>query len=61
LASYSLYSDYYWYETGDVICIGNANVLYYCFPKDGRDVVAKTRLATEEIYKIAKQKKNIHK
>ena len=61
LASYSLYSDYYWYETGDVICIGNGNLLYYCFPKDGRDVVAKTRLATEEIYKIAKQKKNINK
>ena len=61
LASYSLYSDYYWYETGDVICIGDAKLLYYCFPKDGRDVVAKTRLATEEIYKIAKQKKNINK
>lgn len=61
LASYSLYSDYYWYETGDVICIGDAKLLYYCFPKDGRDVVAKTRLAAEEIYKIAKQKKNINK
>ena len=57
LASYSLYSDYYWYETGDVICIGDSNVLYYCFPKNCGDIVAKTRLATEEIYKIAKQKK----
>lgn len=48
--SYSLYSDYYWYEIGDVICIGNTDCLYYCFPKKG-DVVAKTRMAVEEIYK----------
>jgi DNA-directed RNA polymerase subunit RPC12/RpoP len=51
LASYGLYSDYYWYEIGDMICIGTKDVLYYCFPKtDG--VVAKTRIAAEEIYKI---------
>lgn len=55
-ASYSLYSDYYWYEIGDMICIGNSEILYYCFPKNCGDVVAKTRLATEEIYKIAKKK-----
>lgn len=61
LASYSLYSDYYWYEVGDVICIGDNKVLYYCFPKDCGDIVAKTRLATEEIYKIAKQNKKIKK
>lgn len=57
LASYSLYSDYYWYETGDIICIGDSSVLYYCFPKNCGDIVAKTRLATEEIYKLEKQKK----
>lgn len=56
-ASYSLYSDYYWYEIGDVICIGDANVLYYCFPKNCGDIVAKTRLATEELFKITKQKR----
>ena len=50
--SYSLYADYYWYEIGDVICIGDSKVLYYCFPKDKGDIVAKTRLATEEMYKI---------
>ncbi len=54
-ASYSLYSDYFWYEIGDMICIGNNKVLYYCFPKGGADVVAKTRLAVEELYKITKQ------
>lgn len=56
-ASYSLYSDYYWYEVGDVICIGDSNTLYYCFPKDCGDIVAKTRLATEELYKITKEKR----
>ena len=51
-ASYSLYSDYYWYEIGDMICIGNKKILYYCFPKDKSiDIAAKTRLAVEELYK----------
>lgn len=54
LACYGLYSDYYWYEIADVICIGNNDMLYYCFPKDCGDVVAKTRIATEEIYKMNK-------
>ncbi len=53
LSSYSLYADYYWYEMGDVICIGNSDRLYYCFPKDNVPV-AKARLATEEIYKLKK-------
>ena len=45
LTSHTLNSDYYWYEIGDVICIGNKDALYYCFPS-GDDVVTKTRLAT---------------
>ena len=56
-ASYSLYSDYYWYEIGDVICIGDSKTLYYCFPKTNDDIVAKARLATEEMYKLTKSKK----
>lgn len=51
-ASYSLYSDYYWYELGDMICIGDARTLYYCFPKAEGDYVAKTRLAAEELYRM---------
>lgn len=51
-ASYSLYSDYYWYEIGDMICIGDMKTLYYCFPKGKGDVVAKARIATEELFKI---------
>ncbi len=51
-ASYSLYSDYYWYEIGDMICIGDMKTLYYCFPKQAGDIVAKARIATEELYKL---------
>ena len=57
LACYGLYADYYWYEIGDVICIGNRDALYYCFPKGTADVVAKTRLAAEELYKLKKRRK----
>ena len=52
-ATYSLNVDYYWYEIGDVVSIGNSDVLYYCFPKSDRDVVTKMRLAAEEMYKDA--------
>lgn len=55
-ACYSLYADYYWYEIDDVICIGNNDKLYYCFPKK-KGVVSKTRLATEELYKLTKSHK----
>ena len=56
LACYGLYSDYFWYEIGDVICIGNHDALYYCFTPAGVPV-AKARLATEELYKLKKQRK----
>ena len=52
-ASYSLYADYFWYEIGDMICIGDSKAQYYCFPKDQtKAIVAKARLATEELYKM---------
>lgn len=56
-ATYSLYSDYFWYELGDMISIGDSKLLYYCFPKVSGDFVAKTRLAAEELYKITKLQK----
>jgi len=53
VASHTLYSDYYWYEIGDVIGIGDNEFSYFCFP--GADVsVTKARLATEELYKMKK-------
>ena len=39
-----------------MICIGNRDALYYCFPKQPGDVVAKTRMATEELYKLKKKR-----
>lgn len=50
--SYSLYADYYWYEIGDTICIGDSKRQYYCFPKTEGANVAKARLATEELFKM---------
>ena len=54
--SHTLYSDYYWYEIGDVIGIGDNEFSYFCFPKT--DVsVTKARLATEELYKMKKRRR----
>ena len=53
VASHTLYSDYYWYEIGDVIGIGDNEFSYFCFPKTETSVT-KARLATEELYKIKK-------
>lgn len=53
--SYSLYSDYFWYEIGDMISIGTPKVQYYCFPKNKNAIVAKARLASEELYKLVKK------
>ncbi len=56
VSSYCLNSDFYWYELGDVIGIGNTKQLYYCFPKSG-NIAYKARLATEELFKILQEKK----
>jgi len=56
LASHTLYSDYYWYEIGDVIGIGDNEFSYFCFPK-AEVSVTKARLATEELYKLKKQRR----
>ena len=53
LFSHTLYADYYWYEIGDVIAIGDNEFYYFCFPKDNISVT-KARLATEELYKMKK-------
>ena len=56
-ASYSLYSDFFWYEIGDMISIGDEKIQYYCFPKNQENIAAKTRLAAEELYKLTKLSK----
>ena len=59
-ASYSVNSDYFWYEIGDIVSIGTNDCLYFCFPKEG-DIVAKTRIAAEELYKLSKGKTSSEK
>ncbi len=56
-ASYSVNSDYFWYEIGDIVSVGTNDCLYFCFPEKA-NIVAKTRLAAEEMYQLAKQNKN---
>ena len=56
VASHTLYSDYYFYEIGDVIGIGTNEISYFCFPK-GDVSVSKARLATEELYKMKKARR----
>ena len=56
LTCYSLYADYFWYEIGDIICIGDKECLYYCFVKPGVNV-AKARIATEEIFRHIKEQR----
>ncbi len=51
-ASYSVNADFFWYEIGDIIGIGNRDQFFYCFPKEGCSVT-KIRIAAEEIYKIS--------
>ncbi|MBR5251614.1 MAG: 1-acyl-sn-glycerol-3-phosphate acyltransferase [Oscillospiraceae bacterium] len=54
--SHTLYADYYWYEMGDIIGIGDNRFSYFCFPPE--DVsVTKARLATEELYKLKKRRR----
>lgn len=56
MASHTLYADYYWYEIGDMIGIGDNQFSYFCFP--GAEVsVTKARLATEELYKMKRERR----
>ena len=57
LFSHTVYSDYYWYEIGDVIGIGDNEFSYFCFPSESVSVT-KVRLAAEELYKMKKLSRN---
>ena len=56
LSGHSINADYLWYEIGDTDCLGNQDVLYFCFPKGG-DCVARIRMAVEELYKMKKKRR----
>ena len=51
LDNYTVASDLYWYEKGDMISIGDTEKVFFCFPIEKCDVAAKVRMATEYIYK----------
>ncbi len=55
LDNYSLASDIFWYELGDMISIGDDRRIFYLFPEDGQMVVSKARFATESFYHRAKE------
>ena len=55
--SHTLYADYYWYEIGDVIGIGNNEFSYFCFPTENVSVT-KARLATEELFELIRRRRN---
>ena len=55
LDNYSVASDLYWYEKGDMISIGDSEKVFYCFPIEKCDVAAKVRMATEYIYREANE------
>lgn len=56
LSSYSINADYYFYEIGDMISIGNRRHLFYCFPKNTQAIVAKAKMATEEMFLLERAK-----
>ena len=51
----------YWYQIDDVIGFGNNNIFYYAFPKEHKEVVCKTKLAAEEMFKIIEEQKKAKK
>lgn len=59
LDNYSVASDLYWYEKGDMISIGDTEKVFYCFPLEKCDVAAKVRMATEYIYRKKKQEMEV--
>ena len=52
---------FHWYTLGDVIGMGNNRALYFAMPKEDKHVVGKTRLASEEIFKIIEERKAVAK
>ena len=50
--TYSVNVDYFWYEIGDVVYVGDTEITYCCKPNGKRNAVTKLRLATEEMYKL---------
>ena len=53
---YNMYTEFDWFEVGDMVSIGNSEVLYDCILKNYDVSVLKLRMACQELYKIAIEK-----
>ena len=56
LTAHTLNADFFWYEIGDTVCIGDNDRLFYCFLPSSVPV-AKARLATEELYREKRRRR----
>jgi hypothetical protein len=56
-ASYTVNADYYFYEIGDMISMGDRRHLFYCFPKNTNAIVAKAKMAADELYSMSRAKR----
>lgn len=54
---YTCESALYWYQIKDVIGMGDKRALYFAMPRERQELVNKTRLAVEEIYKLIQENK----
>lgn len=57
-SSYSLYADFHFYGSGDIISVGNNDIQYYCFTNYEDFPVLKARFAAEEAYRLFKKGEN---
>lgn len=60
-SSYTCEAIPYWYQIDDVIGIGNNRAYYYAFPKEHKEVVCKSKLAAEEMFKILEEQRKVKK
>lgn len=51
----------YWYQIDGAIGMGTNRVLYYAFPLEQKEVVAKVKLGVEEVFKILEEQKEAKK
>lgn len=54
LETYTVNVDFFWYQIGDIVSIGNKDCIFHCMPKDQSFPVYKIKLAAEELYKLKK-------
>lgn len=56
VSMYAVGAAFHWYKVGDGICIGDNSITYLAALREDTHLVMKARFASEEIYKILKNK-----